>query len=120
METLAVIEIITIVLAIPLSYLMAHYFKKISANDYRDQIDSDYLREWNGESDDEYYAWIRIRHRYINQDSPGNYFRYIDGKMGEITKRGMLSTFSISKGGDIVPTNSFKEKDTRRNTESRD
>jgi hypothetical protein len=112
----AFIELLTFVLAMPLRYLMAKYIKKLSAGDYRYEIDSDYLREWKGEPDDEYYAWLRLRYRYISQDSPGIYLKHIDRRIDELSKRDMLSGFSINTGGDVVPTNTFNKNDPEINS----
>jgi hypothetical protein len=113
MEKLAVFELSGFLLAIPISYIMARVIRNRSKPGYRDEIDSDYLREWTGDPEDEFYAWLRLRNRYLQQDSPPGYSRYVNQKMDSLTKRDMLSVYSVNRNGQVILTNSsFKpEKD---------
>jgi hypothetical protein len=98
---LAVFEILLLVLVLPLSYGMAYWMRYLSEPDYRDDIQSEFLREWNGEPDDEYYAWIRLRNRYRNRDSLPKHLHYIEDKIKNADKRPMLSGSSMDEFGNV-------------------
>jgi hypothetical protein len=102
MTELAIFEIFIVLLAIPFSYFLAMVVKKSSASGYKNDIDSDFLREWNGKPEDEYYAWLRLRKRYRNQDSPPNHFRHIEEKINQVNKMAHLSTMGVTEKGELI------------------
>lgn len=104
----AVFELFAIVLAIPLSYLLAVFVKRLSEPGYKEDIQSDFLREWNGKPEDEYYAWIRLRERYRHMDMLPKHFTYIKQQLAMINKRSHLSDYSVSESGAIC---SLKERE---------
>ena len=101
MIQLAIIEIILLMMALPLSYAMAYWMRELSKPDFRDDIQSEFLREWNGEPDDEYYAWLRLRNRYRQRDSLPKHLHYIHNQIGKANKRAMLSGFSVNEEGTV-------------------
>lgn len=110
---LAVIEFLFLLLALPLSYGMARWMIYVSKPDFRDDIQSQFLCEWNGQPDDEYYAWMRLRNRYRYLDSLPKHLIYIQQQMNSCHKRDMLSGYSVGEMGEIVknisdPNNSKK------------
>jgi hypothetical protein len=102
MITFAIFELFAIILAIPMSYLLACIVKQISKPGYRNDIDSDFLREWSGEPEDEYYAWLRLRRRYRNQDSPPKHFHHIQNRIKMLKKRDLLSEYGVTERGKII------------------
>ncbi|MDX1592493.1 MAG: hypothetical protein R3283_11040, partial [Balneolaceae bacterium] len=80
-------------------YGMAYWMRYLSAPDYRDDIQSEFLREWSGEPEDEYYAWIRLRNRYRKRDSLPKHLHYIQGKIDHADMRQMLSGSSVDEFG---------------------
>lgn len=114
MITLAIFELFAIILAIPMSYLLAYIVKQISEPDYKNDIDSDFLREWSGEPEDEYYAWLRLRWRYRNQDSPPKHLQYIHNRIKMLKKRDLLSVYGVTEKGKIIKS-SDSDITTHRN-----
>ena len=101
MIQLAVFEIILLMMTLPLSYAMAYWMRELSKPDFRDDIQSEFLREWSGEPDDEYYAWLRLRHRYRQRDSLPKHLLYIQDQINKANKRAMLSGFSVNERGNV-------------------
>ncbi|PWN07519.1 hypothetical protein [Rhodohalobacter mucosus] len=102
MIQLAIIEIILLMMALPLSYAMAYWMRELSKPDFRDDIQSEFLREWNGEPDDEYYAWLRLRNMYRQRDSLPKHIHYIQDQISKANKRSMLSGYSVSEKGKVT------------------
>ncbi|MCC5912875.1 MAG: hypothetical protein JJU46_00750 [Balneolaceae bacterium] len=111
METdAAIFEVVAVVLAIPMSYFLSRIVKHYSKPGYRNEIDSDFLREWNGKPEDEYYAWIRLLRRYRKQDSPKEHYSHIKMKISMLSRRDMLSGMSVTEKGDVVEASGIKKK----------
>ena len=97
----ALFEILLLMMALPLSYAMAYWMRELSKPDFRDDIQSEFLREWSGDPDDEYYAWLRLRNRYMQRDSLPKHILYIQDQIGTANKRAMLSGFSVNEKGNV-------------------
>lgn len=111
METeYAIFEVVAVVLAIPFSYMLSRVVKHYSKPNYRNEIDSDFLREWNGKPEDEYYAWIRLLRQYRDQDSPKGHFRHIKQRLSLLNKRDMLSGMSVDDKGRVVDSSGLRQK----------
>lgn len=88
-------------MALPLSYAMAYWMRELSKPDFRDDIQSEFLREWNGDPDDEYYAWMRLRNLYRKRDSLPKHIHYIQDQISKANKRALLSGFSVNETGNV-------------------
>ncbi|HKL14883.1 MAG TPA: hypothetical protein VJ915_04570 [Balneolaceae bacterium] len=111
----AIFELVAVILAVPFSYLMAKLVKYYSRPNYRNEVDTDFQKEWNGRPDDEYEAWIRLRRKYLRQDVPGKYLDHIKMRLSAVNKRDHLSNLSVNEKGDIYRGN---VKDPFKNSES--
>lgn len=107
----AFLEFLFLLLALPLSYAMAKWMQYLSKPDYTDDIKSDFLREWNGKPEDEYYAWLRLRRRYLYHDSQPIHLKFIHQKISELNKRDKLSDTVVTESGKIdIPLYDNREK----------
>jgi len=97
----AIFEIVAVILAIPMSYAMARVVQYYSRPNYRNDIDTDFQKEWNGKPEDEYYAWIRVRRRYLYQDSPAKHLRHINERLASVNKRSNLSNVLVDDKGEL-------------------
>lgn len=95
----AIFELVAVILAVPLSYLMAWLVKYYSRPGYREEVDSDFQKEWNGRPEDEYYAWLRLRRKYLRQDVPDKYIRHIQMRLTSVHKRDHLSNSAVGEFG---------------------
>ena len=111
----AIFELVAVILAVPFSYLMAKLVKYYSRPNYRNEVDTDFQKEWNGKPDDEYEAWLRLRRKYLRQDVPGKYLAHIKMRLSAVNKRDHLSELSVNEKGDIYRGG---EKDPFKNSES--
>lgn len=98
----AIFELVAVILAVPMSYLMARIVMYYSRPNYRNEIDTEFQKEWNGRPDDEYYAWVRLRRRYLQEDCPPKHLKHIKERMSSVNKRDNLSNISINSKGAIV------------------
>jgi len=101
MVYVAIFELAALILAVPMSYLMARIVIYYSKPNYRNQIDTEFQKEWNGKPSDEYYAWIRLRHRYLQEDCPPKFLKHITDRLSSVNKRDNLSGLSVNVKGEI-------------------
>jgi len=101
MMTYAIFELAAVILAVPFSYLLARLVKYYSRPNYRNEVDTDFQKEWNGKPEDEYEAWIRLRYTYLRQDVPGKYLDHIRMRLSSVNKRDHLSNMSVSEKGSL-------------------
>ena len=97
----AIFELIAVALAVPFSYLMARLVKYLSRPNYRNVVDTDFQKEWNGRPEDEYEAWIRLRSKYLRQDIPYKYLKHIEMRLSSVNKRDHLSNMSVGEDGQL-------------------
>lgn len=97
----AIFELVAVVLAVPFSYFLARVVNYYSRPNYRNDVDTDFQKEWNGKPDDEYEAWLRLRRRYLRQDVPGKYLDHIRMRISSVNKRDHLSNLSVSETGTL-------------------
>ena len=115
MMSYAIFELVAVILAVPFSYLMAKLVKYYSRPNYRNEVDTDFQKEWNGKPDDEYEAWIRLRRKYLRQDVPAKYLKHIKMRLSSVNKRDHLSNTSVGEDGDLYRGG---EKNRSKNSES--
>lgn len=111
----AIFELVAVILAVPLSYFMARLVKYYSRPNYRNDVDTDFQKEWNGKPDDEYEAWLRLRRRYLRQDVPVKYLEHIQMRISSVNKRDHLSNLSVSEHGTLFRAG---KKDSSKNSET--
>lgn len=97
----AIFELVAVILAVPFSYLMAKLVKYYSRPNYRNEVDTDFQKEWNGRPEDEYEAWLRLRRKYLRQDVPGKYLDHIRMRLSSVNKRDHLSNVSVNEDGEL-------------------
>lgn len=113
----AIFELAAVILAVPFSYFMARVVKYYSRPGYREEIDSDFHREWNGRPEDEYYAWLRLRRSYLQHDVPPKHLEHIKMRIESVNKRGHLSNLCVNQNGRVLKAGeerSFKDWETDR------
>lgn len=115
MITYAIFELVAVILAVPFSYLMARIVKYYSRPNYRNEVDTDFQKEWNGKPDDEYGAWLRLRRKYLRQDVPGRYLDHIRMRISSVNKRDHLSNLSVTETGEIYQAG---DKDSSKSSET--
>ncbi|WP_340106426.1 hypothetical protein [Rhodohalobacter sp. 8-1] len=115
MTNYAIFELVAVILAVPFSYLMAKLVKYYSRPNYRNEVDTDFQKEWNGKPEDEYEAWLRLRRKYLRQDVPGKYLDHIRMRMSSLNKREHLSNLSVSENGELYTGG---DKDSPKSSET--
>ena len=99
MIELAVFELLLLLFALPLSYILAKFFKKHNTSVYKTEIDQMFHKFWNGKPEYELYAWQMVRRHYLGQDTPKKYMKYINNKILSLNRRDILSQFYIDEKG---------------------
>jgi len=106
MASLAIFEFIAILIALPLSYGLAWYFRKSKKKSYMNEVDRMFHRYWNGKPDSELYAWQMVRRHYLYSDTPQKYLKYIGGKIESLNNSDLLSSYYIDEAGNLRQYNS--------------
>lgn len=115
MMNYAIFELVAVILAVPFSYLMARLVKYYSRPNYRNEVDTDFQKEWNGKPDDEYEAWLRLRRKYLMQDVPAKYLDHIKMRLSSVNKRDHLSNVSVGENGTLYRGG---ERDSSKSSET--
>jgi len=99
---IAIFELIALFLTLPVSYLLAYYFRNHSKPGYKDELQRLFTKNWNGNSEDELYAWLRVKRLIPN--TPGNSKRhsYIDKKLGELNKNNLYGSVKVNQYGEFI------------------
>lgn len=96
----AIYEILGFILALPLSYAMAALAKKYSVQSYKDEIDRLFTAYWNGNDEDELYAWLRVR-QLLSGTKDEKKLQYIDKKIKELNKNKIYGSASVNEKGEV-------------------
>lgn len=110
MAQLALFELLLILFAVPLSYILATFFKKYNASTYKNEIDHMFHKFWNGKPEYELYAWQMVRKLYFELDTPKKYMKYIDNKIISLNRRDILSQYYLDKKGKIKAVDQSSNK----------
>lgn len=111
METIryALFEIVALLLVIPLSYVLAYIVKRLTANTYEDELLKLFSFYWNGEPEDEIYAWMKVRHILENREDAQEKIQYVNLKIDRLNKQPLYSNWQVNSSGELLPDEYAKE-----------
>lgn len=101
MTSFAIYEIIGLILALPLSYALAHLAKKYTYSTYKDELEKLFQIFWNGEEDDQLNAWLKVRNLIPQSNIQEKRVRYINKKIRELNKANIYSNSYIGTNGEV-------------------
>ena len=100
---IAIYELVAIVLALPLSYLLAYITKKWveKATAYQKHLDHLFITCWNGRRDHEYYAWQQVLFKILSESPSDKELKYVVKKLKSTDKNSYLSGSYINESGHL-------------------
>jgi hypothetical protein len=98
----AIYEFIGLLLALPLSYLFAWIVRRDRPRTYKDELQRMFHVQWNGEPEDEYYAWLRVRMFFPDNPKNEKKLRYIDKQIRGLSRYRLYSETMISREGELL------------------
>ena len=98
----AIYEFIGLLLALPLSYFFAWLVRRDRPRTYKDELQRMFHVQWNGEPEDEYYAWLRVRMFFEETPSNEKKLKYIDKQIQGMSRYRLYSDTFINREGDVL------------------
>lgn len=100
----AIYELVAIILALPLSYVLAYLVKKwaYKFTAYQNEIDRLFVTYWNGRPEDEYNAWLKVRRTMLNTSASKKQLKYIDKNLRKVNRNTYISGSYIGDDGEII------------------
>lgn len=105
----ALFEIVALLLVIPLSYVLAYVVKRFTANTYEDELLKLFSFYWNGEPEDEIYAWMKVRYILENREDAQEKIQYVNLKIDRLNKQPLYSNWQVNSSGELLPDEYAKE-----------
>ena len=105
----ALFEIAALLIVIPLSYVLAYLVKRFTANTYEDEILKLFSLYWNGEPEDEIYAWMKVRSILKEREGSQKKIRYVNQKINDMNKQALYGSWQVSGKGELLTDRHFKE-----------
>ena len=101
---IAIYELVAVILALPLSYLLAYVIKRwaYKFTAYQNEIDRLFVTFWNGRPEDEYNAWLKVRRTMLNASPSKKQMKYIDKNLRKVNRNHYISGSYIGDDGKIT------------------
>lgn len=101
---IAIYELVAVILALPLSYLLAYVIKRwaYKFTAYQNEIDRLFVTFWNGHPEDEYNAWLKVRRTMLNASPSKKQMKYIDKNLRKVNRNHYISGSYIGDDGEIT------------------
>lgn len=105
----AIFEIVALLIVIPLSYILAYLVKRFTADTYEDELLKLFGLYWNGEPEDEIYAWMKVRMILMNREENKKKVRYVNQKIERINKQSLYGTWEVTSKGELLSDEHLKK-----------
>lgn len=99
---LAIYEFGALLLAVPLSYLMAKWIKTLRGPSWEDEVNATFQKHWSGKPEDELYAWMKARNEFQSfRRGKKKHLHRIEQEIKYINRRKIYSEKSVTEEGII-------------------
>lgn len=105
----AIFEITALLIVIPLSYVLSWFVKRFTANTYEDELIKLFGFYWNGEPEDEIYAWMKVRTVLQNRENGKKKVRYVNQKINRLNKQPLYGSWEVNSNGELLSDEHLKE-----------
>lgn len=105
----AIFEIVALLIVIPLSYVFAYLIKRFGVNTYEDELLKLFSFYWNGEPEDEIYAWMKVRSVLQNREDAKKKVQYVNQKIERINKQPLYGSWEVNSRGELISDKHLKE-----------
>lgn len=106
---LAFFEFFALLIAIPLSYVLAYLVKRFSANSYEAEVLKLFSFYWNGEPEDEIYAWMKVRSILKDREDSRKKIHYVNRKIESLNKQPLYGTWKVNGKGELLTDRHIQE-----------
>lgn len=106
---LAFFEIAAMLIVIPLSYVLAYLVKRFTADTYEDEVLKLFGFYWNGEPEDEVYAWMKVRSILREREGSQKKVHYVNQKINQMNKQALYGSWQVNGEGELLTDGHFKE-----------
>lgn len=106
---LAIFELVALLIVIPLSYVLAFFVKRFTANTYEDEVLKLFSFYWNGEPEDEIYAWMKVRYVLEHREEAKKKIQYVNQKINNLNKQPLYGSLKVNNKGELLSDERLKE-----------
>jgi hypothetical protein len=106
---LAIFELVALLIVIPLSYVLGFFVKRFTANTYEDEILKLFSFYWNGEPEDEIYAWMKVRYVLEKREEAKKKIQYVNQKINNLNKQPLYGSLKVNSKGELLSDEHLKE-----------
>lgn len=105
----AIFEFVALLIVIPLSYVLAYFVKRFTSNTYEDEVLKLFSFYWNGEPEDEIYAWMKVRYILESREDAQNKIRYVNRKIEHLNKQPLYGSWEVNSSGELLSDERLSE-----------
>lgn len=98
---LAIYELSFLLMFIPLYYLFSRIVRMVRLRSYEDDVRTLFNLYWNGTTEDELYAWYKVRHILSQRGNEKRKIRFVERKIAEINKQSLCGKMSVTESGKL-------------------
>ena len=106
---IAIFELVALLIAIPLSYVLAYFVKRFTSNTYEDEVLKLFSFYWNGEPEDEIYAWMKVRYVLESREDAKKKIEYVNKKIELLNKQPLYGSWEVNSKGELLSDEHFSE-----------
>lgn len=106
---LALFEIAALLIVIPLSYVFAYLVKLFTADRHEEEVVKLFSFYWNGEPEDEIYAWMKVRSILREREDSQKKIHYVNRKIAHMNKQSLYGSWQVSGEGELLTDHHLKE-----------
>ena len=99
---IAIFELVALLIAIPLSYVLAYAVKRLTSNTYEDEVLKLFSLYWNGQPEDEMYAWMKVRSVLESREDAHKKVQYVNQKIDRLNKQPLYGSWEVNSEGDLL------------------
>lgn len=105
----AIFELFALLIVIPLSYVLAYLVKRFTANSHEDEVLKLFSLYWNGEPEDEIYAWMKVRTVLEQREGGEKKIHYVNDKINRINKQPLYGSWEVNGEGELLTDGHVRE-----------
>ncbi len=106
---IAIFELVALLIAIPLSYVLAYAVKRFTSNTYEDEVLKLFSLYWNGQPEDEMYAWMKVRSVLEDREDAQKKVHYVNQKIERLNKQPLYGSWEVNSNGELLSDEHLKE-----------
>ena len=106
---LAIFELVALLIVIPLSYVLAYFVKRFTSDTYEDEVLKLFSFYWNGEPEDELYAWMKVRYILESREDAHKKIQYVNRKIEHLNKQPLYGTWEVNSRGELLSDEHLSE-----------